>query len=302
MRPHEGEQETSPPPLIAIPNVSEGRDATLIDDLHVALEEGGSRVLDIHSDRVHNRSVFTIAGTDEELIVSTSSVARASRVIDLTTHAGVHPRLGVLDVCPFVAIDGDLNRAAQVAVRAGEAIWDDARLPVYLYGAAALRAETKSLPQIRRGGLRGLIQRAREADLPPDVGDPEIDEARGVVCVGARGPLVAFNVSIAGDADMARRVASEIRTRDGGLPGVRALGWPVSEREAQISMNLVLPDETGIDRAFEAVARKVRQQGVDVIGCEIVGLPLERHLPDPKREAARLLIKPGRSLESALRS
>ena len=301
MREHEVEDVGSPHPLIAIPNVSEGRDPTLVHDLSTALEEGGSRVLDIHSDRVHNRSVFTIVGSDEDLIASTARLARASRAIDLTTHAGVHPRVGTLDVCPFVAVEGDLKRAARVAERACQAIWEEARLPVYLYGAAARREETRSLPEIRRGGLPALIQRAR-GGLPPDCGHPEIEATRGVVCVGARGPLVAFNVSISGDGDTARRLASAIRTGGGGPPGVQALGWTISPREAQISMNLVLPDETGIDQAFDAVAHRARQEGVDVIGCEIIGLPLERHLPHPQREAARLLIKPGRSLESALRS
>ena len=229
---------------------------------------------------------------------ASAQLARACRAIDLQNHAGVHPRLGGLDVMPFVVLDGTEGPVA-AARRAAEAIWSAARLPVYLYGLAARRPETRNLPDLRRGGLRELARRAR-LDLPPDVGTPDIDPGSGVVCVGARPPLVAFNVSLAAGEEVARRIASRVRTSGGGPPGIRALGLPTDARTSQVSMNLTSPDETGIERAFDEVEAHARAEDAVVISCEIVGVPLARHLPHPNSRAARLLAEPGRSLESVL--
>ena len=179
-------------PSIAIPNVSEGRDKQLIQDLREAAERDGARVVYVHSDGAHNRSVFTVAGTDDELVAAAAALAHACLAIDLVSHSGVHPRLGALDVYPFVVQD-EPDASIASAQRAAETIWESARVPVYLYGLAARRSTTRHLPDVRRGGLIELARRAR-SELPPDVGDPHIDPRRGVVCVGARPPLVAFNV------------------------------------------------------------------------------------------------------------
>ena len=289
-----------PPPLIAVPNVSEGRDAKVVEDLRVAPTRAGARVLDVHSDAIHNRSVFTLAGGEEELVNAAGELARACHVIDLTTHTGVHPRLGALDIFPILVLDGPA-RAVAAADRAAATIWATAGFPVYLYGEAARRETTRNLPDIRTGGLDRLARRATE-DLPPDVGDANFDPRWGVVCVGARPPLIAFNVWVEAPLETARQIAAGVRSRGGGPPGIRALGLPRDHKTSQVSLNLVAPEKTGIDRAFAEIARRAEAEGVVIRGTEIVGLPLERHLPDPKREAARLLIEPSRSLESVLRS
>ncbi|MDQ4143078.1 MAG: glutamate formiminotransferase [Actinomycetota bacterium] len=289
-------------PVIAVPNVSEGVDVALLAALAGSITRGGSRVLDVHSDAVHNRSVFTITGDATSLARSAAELALGCKVIDLREQSGVHPRLGSLDVFPFVWDGSDPSPAIDLANRAGAAIASSADLPVFLYGAAARRPETRSLPELRRGGLLELRRRIAEEGLLPDEGPADVEPSRGVVCVGARGPLIAFNVWLRSDARTARRIAARVRSSGGGPPGVRALGWSMGDDRAQVSMNLTSPGKTGIDQAFEAVATLSREEDVAITACEIVGLPPERYLPDEKREAARLLIKPGRSLESALRS
>ena len=285
--------------LIAVPNVSEGRNATRLVELRTSLETSDCRVLDVHTDAVHNRSVFTITGENEDLIGGVVALARACLAMDLSVHRGIHPRLGVLDVCPFVPVHNDMDEVTQVALEAGRAIAEEAKLPVYLYEAAT--RDARSLPALRKGGIEGLIRRA-EAGFAPDFGPHEIDPRRGVVCVGAREPLIAFNVLLESDEEIAKMIAGRIRTSAGGPPGIRAFGWPLSEALAQVSMNLTQPKETGIDDAFSLVAEEARALGAKVAGTEIVGVPPERFMPAPNKEAARLLLRPGRSLESVLRS
>ena len=287
--------------LIAVPNVSEGRNQTILRRFRAAIESGGARVLDLHADPLHNRSVFTLAGTDAQLIGGATALAQSCLSIDLTEQDGLHPRLGGLDVCPFVPLNEPIENASSVARVVGKEIGEQADLPVYLYGNAATRSELHSLPALRKGGLEGLIDRARKG-LHPDFGPREIDPRRGVVCVGARGPLVAFNVVLRADADIAKTIAARTRTSNGGPPGIRALGLALGPDSAEISMNLVDPATTGIDDAFEHVAMEAKRARVSVEGTEIVGLPPEQFMPDPNKEAARLLIRPGRSLESALRN
>lgn len=275
--------------LVAVPNVSEGRDAGAIARLAGSLGDAGARVLDVHSDAVHNRSVFTAWGAPDELVAASASLAHAATALDLTLHEGVHPRIGVLDVCPFV-IDGSPAEAViATAHEAGRAIAEIAGLPVFFYGAAALRPECEHLPEVRR----------RAHELPPDLGPAEIDPRVGVVCVGARGPLIAFNVWLHADQGAARRIAGAVRA-ELGAAGVRALGLDVGGGFAQVSMNLTDPSRAGIDEAFRAVAKLSAAEGVPVHATELVGLPPERFMPDPDAKAARLLLEPGRSLELVL--
>ncbi len=285
--------------LLAIPNVSEGRDRDLIGDLVGAVEAAGGRVIDVHSDAVHNRSVLTVTGTPAQLVEAGVALARACRVIDLTAHHGVHPRLGALDVYPIVPIDEPMHRARAVADEVATAIASRAGLPVYLYGEAARRPATRALSSLRRGGLQRLAERAR-GDLPPDHGHAGIDPRSGVVCVGARPVLVAFNVWLAADVSIAADIAARVRASAGGLPGVQALGLAIEPGVSQVSMNLVRPQRTGVDTAFAAVDHLASRRGVEVIGTEIVGVPPRRAMPDPSGRAAALLLRPVRSLEQAL--
>lgn len=284
--------------LVAVPNVSEGRDAATVAALASAVTGSGARVLDVHSDGVHNRSVITAAGGAGPLVAAMTALARAATAIDLTRHAGVHPRLGVLDVCPFVVDAEDPGPAVAGARAAGAAIAEEAGIPVYLYGYAATRPECAALPALRKGGLARLIERS-ETELPPDFGSTPIDPRRGVVCVGARGVLIAFNVWVRGGIEAVRRIAAGVRESLGPL-GVRTLGLDVGDGLAQVSMNLTDPARAGIDDAYREAAARAAEEGARIEATEIVGLPPERFMPDPGAEAARLLIEPGRSLERAL--
>lgn len=285
--------------VVAVPNVSEGRDRSRIARFRESLVSSRGIVLDIHSDAVHNRSVFTVSAAKEAVVDALAALAVEARAIDLTRHRGAHPRIGGMDVCPIVAYGISMPEAVEIAVATGRAIAACSGLPVYLYGAAATRPETAELPALRRGGLRGLMGRAAEG-LRPDLGPPMIDEHLGVVCVGARAPLIAFNVWLHGDARIARAVAARVRSAGGGPPAVRALGLAVDADRSQVSMNLVDPATTGIEQAFEEVEKSALAAGARVAATEIVGLVPERYAPDPKSKAARLLMRPSRSLESAL--
>lgn len=278
-----------PDHLVAVPNVSEGRDPALVRRLVAAVEDAGARVLDVHSDAVHNRSVLTTAADPATLVDAMAALARAATAIDLSRHSGVHPRLGVLDVCPFV-IDGLPAEVVVDAARAaGRSIADAARIPVYLYGEAALRPECKELPALRRNA------HGQAPDYGPEVADPRA----GLACVGARGPLIAFNVWLRADLLTARRVAAAVRAELAGA-GVRTLGLDLGGGLAQVSMNLTDPARAGVDDAFAAVAALAAAEGIAVHATELVGLPPERFMPDPDAEAARLLREPGRSLERVL--
>jgi glutamate formiminotransferase len=282
--------------LVAVPNVSEGRSPSRVRGFADSITATGARVLDVHSDAVHNRTVLTVTGPTTRLEAAMLALCLACSYIDLTRHEGVHPRLGGFDVCPLVPHETAVADAVAAAHRVGEVIHNRTGLPVYFYGLAARREATRRLADLRRGGLTTLMERA-ERELPPDLGDA-IDERRGVVCVGARGPLIAFNVVLEAPIEVARRVASGVRTSTGGLPGVSALAFQLEGGRVQVSMNLSDPDTTGIDRAFAEIAEQARKEGASVVATEIVGLVPERFLP--KGEAARLLLQPSRSLESVL--
>ena len=244
-------------PLLAIPNVSVGRTGPLLDEASSAIERSDARLLDLHCDEVHNRCVLTVAGRDKQLIEAMTALAAVCKGIDLTTHRGVHPRVGGLDVCPFVPHAGSMGAAITAAHETGTRIGDDLFIPVFFYGEAAHRPETRALPDLRRGGLEGLIDRI-SAGMVPDAGPAEVDPHIGVVCVGARGPLIAFNVWMRTSLDVAEAIAAEVRE-----PGrIRALGLPMTGGRCQVSMNLVLPTEVGIEDAFarvEAAAEEERR-------------------------------------------
>jgi glutamate formiminotransferase len=250
----------------------------------------------VHSDTIHHRSVITSIGTETQLMHGMLALALETRSIDLESHQGVHPRLGGLDVCPFVPHEERLGLAANTARKTGAAM-GMAGISVYLYGEAAPREATRELPDLRRGGIEGLKLRAQQG-LPPDFGPREIDPRRGVVCVGAREPLIAFNVNLNCSYNVAQGIASEVRTRHGAA-GIRALAFSMPEG-SQLSMNLITPDVTGVAAAFDVVDRAAHEVGAKVTGTELVGLVPERYLPDPDAKAARLLIEPGRSLEAVL--
>lgn len=288
-------------PLIAVPNVSTGSDEKTIGALVEAVRASGAVVLDIHSDAIHERSVFTVTAGEDALTGAMVALSQGTRVLDLTMQPGVHPRVGVFDVCPFVPHgDTKMTDAVSAARAVGPLIAERSGMPVYLYGEAALRPATRHLPDLRRGGLAGLRSRAQHG-LEPDFGG-RIDPRLGVVCVGAREVLIAFNVWIRGDLAIARAIAGRVRESAGGLPGVRSLGLEITPPDiCQVSMNLTAPGATGIEAAFEAVEANAGAMRATVLATEIVGLPPGRFWPPPDAKATRLLREPGRSLEEALR-
>jgi glutamate formiminotransferase len=262
-----------------VPNVSEGRRPEVVDELVAAFAGPEVLVLDRSSDADHNRSVLTLAGPGPALVeAAVAGAAACARLIDLTRHRGVHPRMGALDVLPFVplgratalrgAADPDLDCAA-LALRGGRRIAEEAGIPVYLYGAAARTPERAALPTVRGRGFEAL--RAAGA---PDLGGPGPHPTAGATAVGAREVLVAYNVDLAGaDLDLARRIARAVRERDGGLPAVRAMGVALEGRGlVQVSMNLLDYRVTPPAVAYAAVAGLAGRAGARVVRSEVVGL------------------------------
>ncbi len=266
-----------------VPNVSEGRDAAKIEELAAACSVEGAHLLDRHSDADHNRTVFTLAGPPEAVVEAGIRLAgKAAELIDLNRHRGVHPRIGALDVLPFVPLRGiSLEECARLAVRAGERIWEEHRIPVYLYGAAARRPERRRLAEIRRGGFEALREAAaRDPEKAPDIGGPRLHPTAGATAAGARRVMIAYNVLLdTPDVAVAERIARRIRASSGGLPHVQAMGVYLPHRGlAQVSMNLTDYEATPLHEVFLAVAREAERESVGIHSSEIVGLIPRRAL------------------------
>jgi glutamate formiminotransferase len=265
------------PLLEVVPNVSEGRDAAILGAIAGALErEPGVRLLDLSSDPDHHRSVLTAAGEPEPLERGLLAMAReAAERIDLRRHSGVHPRLGAIDVLPFVPLGATtMGDAVGAARRLGRAIGDELAIPVFLYGEAASDAGRRLPASLRRRGLPALAQALLTGALRPDYGPARAHPTAGVTLVGARTVLVAFNLWLAtADIRAARDIARAIRERDGGLPGVQALGFYLASRgRAQVSINLTRPAETSLETVVERVRAEAAARGVEVERGELVGL------------------------------
>ena len=271
-----------------VPNFSEGRRAEVVDEVVAAFAgaDPGVLVLDRSSDADHDRSVLTLAGPGPALVEAAVAGARAcARLIDLNRQRGVHPRMGALDVLPFVPLGHatslrggagpDLDCAA-LAERAGRRIAAEAGIPVYLYGAAARRPERAALPAVRGRGFEALraALAAGDGSRAPDLGGPGLHPTAGATAVGARKLLIAYNVDLAeADLDLARRIAAAVRERDGGLPAVRAMGVALEQLGlVQVSMNLLDYTVTPPAVAFAAVAQLAERAGARVHASEIVGL------------------------------
>ncbi|MDQ1371787.1 MAG: glutamate formiminotransferase / 5-formyltetrahydrofolate cyclo-ligase [Candidatus Thermoplasmatota archaeon] len=265
-----------------VPNFSEGRRKDVVDGIvHSIRSVPGTKVLDVEMDPDHNRSVVTFTGSKESVQESAFRGARAaSELIDLTKHKGEHPRMGALDVLPFIPISGaTMEDCVEIANKVGSRIARHLKIPVYLYEAAAKRPDRKNLEVVRRGQFEGL----REAILTddsryPDYGPRAVHPTAGATAVGARMPLVAFNVNLRSeDVEVAKAIAKKIRTSGGGLPCVKALGFHLSERKmVQVSMNLTDYTVTPISKVFLEVMKEAEGHGVEVAESEIIGLiPLD---------------------------
>ncbi|MCA1566859.1 MAG: glutamate formimidoyltransferase [Acidobacteria bacterium] len=261
-----------------VPNFSEGRRPEVIARLVEAVESvEGTAVLDTHVDADHNRSVITFVGGVEAIVEAAVRVAaRAAELIDLRQHAGVHPRVGALDVLPFVPVRGvTLEDCIHLAHEAGARIAREVGVPVYFYESAARRPDRVNLEDVRRGGFELLREEIEtNPERAPDEGAARIHETAGASVVGARSLLVAYNINLdTTDLSIARRIARAVRGRDGGLRFLKALGFELRERNlTQVSLNLVRFQKTELHHAFEAVRREAERYGVRVAGSEIVGL------------------------------
>ncbi len=257
--------------LEAVPNFSEGRDEAVIEALREALSQP-ARVLDVHVDADHHRSVFTLVGAGEELIESLlAGIATARERIDLRRHDGAHPRIGAADVVPIVPIvREDMARARETALALAGRIGEELELPVFLYGELA---PGRGPAFFRRGGPDELQRRIDSGELVPDFGPPRLDERAGGVIVGARAPLIAFNVNLRGDLDAARGVAAVVRETGGGFPGVRALGLELPRAGVvQVSMNVEDWEAAALHEIVARIEAEAAQRGAEVIGSELVGL------------------------------
>jgi glutamate formiminotransferase/glutamate formiminotransferase/formiminotetrahydrofolate cyclodeaminase len=258
--------------LEAVPNVSEGRNASVIDAIGSAFATS-ARLLDVHADVDHHRSVFTLAATPYALADAlVAGVARAIQLIDLRRHEGVHPRVGVADVVPLVPLrPEEMDRAVVFATEVGRRLGEELGLSVFLYGEGA---GGRRPVFYRRGGLAELERRVTAGELAPDFGPPKLDLRSGAVLVGARKPLVAYNVLLGtNDVDVARAIAARVRESGGGMPGVQAIGLRLpGSGGVQVSMNLVDLDRVSLHEVYECVQREGREIHVEVVGGELVGL------------------------------
>jgi glutamate formiminotransferase / 5-formyltetrahydrofolate cyclo-ligase len=259
-------------PLESVPNFSEGRDRAVVASIGTELARF-ARLLDVHTDADHNRSVFTLVG-DETSIVDAllAGVAVAQSRIDLRNHEGVHPRIGAADVVPIVAIRReDAELARETARILAQRIGEELGLPVFLYGDVG---EGRGPAFFRHGGPDELQRRIDAGEIAPDFGPAKLDAAAGGVIVGARRPLIAFNVNLVhADVEAAKAIARVVRERDGGFPGVRALGLDLPQAgHAQISMNVEDWEASALHDVVAAIEREADARGVELAGAELVGL------------------------------
>ena len=261
-----------------IPNFSEGRDEAAVESIAAAIAGvPGVFLLRRESDVDHNRSVVTFAGEPDAVVdAAVRGVARAAELIDLNRHTGQHPRMGATDVVPFVPIEGvTMEECVALSRRAAERIWSDLGIPVYLYEESAVVPAHRNLADLRRGQFEGIRESiGSDPGRAPDVGEPRVHPTAGITAVGARRPLIAYNILLGtSDLAVARKIARAVRHSSGGLRYVKALGFELRSRGiVQVSMNLVNYKGTPMHQVFEMVRREAERYGVSVVGSEIVGL------------------------------
>ncbi len=264
-----------------VPNISEGRDSDVVERcLEPIRQTEGVKLLDYSSDADHNRSVITFAGTPEGCVEAAFGLARkATELIDLTKHEGGHPRMGAVDVIPFVPVTGvKMEDCVELARKLGARLWEELKLPIFLYEYAATAPHRTNLAVIRKGEFEGMPAKMKLAEWKPDFGEGAPHPTAGATVVGARNFLVAYNINLNTDnLKVGKSIVKCIREAKGGLVNVKAMALLLEDRhQVQISMNLTNPFDTPIHRAFELTKLEASRYGVDIVGSEIVGLvPLE---------------------------
>ena len=257
-----------------IPNVSEGRDGDVVAACAAAIESAGLQLAHRTSDAIHHRSVFTFFGTRERVVAASVALARITTArIDLRDHRGAHPRIGALDVLPFVPFaEATLADAVAVAREAATGIWETCGVPSVYYGAAATLPERALLANVRAGEFEALVTHGRR-DGPSDVGKLAAHASAGAIAVGAREPLIAFNIVLAsGDLELARTLARAIRERSGGLRTLRSLGLRLDDARVQVSCNITDPAATPLHRVVGLVRALAAARGVRIERTELIGL------------------------------
>jgi len=260
-----------------VPNFSEGRDKEKIEKIVEEIRKAqGVKLLDYSSDTDHNRTVVTFVGGPEEVKVAAFNLSKkASELIDMRLHHGGHPRMGAIDVVPFIPIKNvTIEECVDIAKEVGKKMGEELNIPVYLYEDAASCKERQNLADVRRGQYEGFFEKIKLPEWKPDFGPSEMNEKSGCSAVGARVPLVAFNVNLGTDnIEIAKAIAKKVRFIGGGLRCVKAMGVKLEERNiVQVSMNLVNYEKTAVYRAFEMVKMEAKRYGVPVIGSEVIGL------------------------------
>ncbi|MGH2956259.1 MAG: glutamate formimidoyltransferase [Solirubrobacterales bacterium] len=265
--------------LVGVPNFSEGRNERVIDALEATLS-ARANLVNVHFDRQHNRSVFTLAaggGRLAEALIAGAEHALA--LIDLRAHQGAHPHIGALDVCPAVWVREEDRDAAIAAARAAAEGIAGLGIPVFLYGELASSPERRERAFFRRGGPAELSRRMTSGELTPDLGPSDPHPSAGATLVSARPPLVAFNVELdTPNPEIARQIAAEIREQDGGLSGVRALGMPRERERTQVSLNVHDPEAVPLAKLVAEITRLAAEHGVRPVEAELVGLAPEAAL------------------------
>lgn len=268
-----------------VPNFSEGRDKTKIDEIVKIIEQSGVQILDVEMNSDHNRAVLSFIGEPDKVLEAAFNAAKkAAELIDLTKHKGEHPRIGATDVIPFIPIsDISTEECVELARRLGKRIAEELEIPIYLYEAAATRPERENLANIRKGEFEGLSKEIEtNPERYPDFGKPKIHPTAGATVVGVRFPLIAYNINLnTSDVSIAKNIARAIRFRDGGFRYAKALGFELKEEGlAQVSINMTNYLGTPLYRVFEMVRLEAQRYGVTIKESEIVGLVPEKALID----------------------
>ncbi len=275
-----------------VPNVSEGRNRDVVESIAGAVNGVGRKVIDVSMDSDHNRSVITVVGEAKGLLEGVFALAkRASELIDLNLHSGEHPRMGAVDVIPFIPIRG-VTMADCIALSrsVGTCIAEDLGIPVYLYEESATNHSRRNLAEIRKGEFEGFAEKITCPEWKPDFGESRVHPTAGVVAVGAREFLIAYNIELASsDVSVAKKIAKAVRFSSGGLRYVKALGLMLAEKGiVQVSMNLTNFRRTPLLRVFDLVKLEAARRGVQVIGSEIVGTVPRAALYDVAHMALQL--------------
>lgn len=258
-----------------VPNFSEGRDEAIVELIIDEVRKiEGITILDYSSDKDHNRTVLTMIGPPEQIKqAAVNSARKAAELIDMSKHEGAHPRMGATDVIPFTPVSNvTIGECVEIAKEVGAEL-GSLGIPVYLYEDAATTPDRKNLADVRKGQYEGFFEKIKKEEWKPDFGPQSMNEKSGCTAVGARVPLVAFNINLnTPDVEIADKIAKKVRHLGGGLRFVKAIGLKLEERnQTQVSMNLVNYEKSAVYQAFEMVKMEARRYGVSVVGSEVIG-------------------------------